>query len=347
MGQAKSESKKQVFSRLGWVLILSQLVTLGVVWGAEQIYRLYLGIRAPELDYVSLMRLLQSNGWALMLGAVAGVLPCLKLRLTPRTSQLTGYLTRTRKSISFSMVFVCVLLVMGLQNIASLLTLPMEAAANSMGWSFMDAYTSVASMSDTVSLFLYTVLIAPLCEELVYRGFVLRALAPYGKIFGMVVAALLFGLMHGNIIQLPSALLCGFLFGYVTLEYSLPASILIHTLNNLMAEAMNWLQSADEVTAAAVNQAVFSFGLVALLLYITKFWRPLVYYIRTNRTQKGTLWSFFTTLPVLFLLIYLVILTGLSVTPVDAAGCPFQTKVKFMKSRGMYAAFPYMSGIAH
>ncbi|MDO4669707.1 MAG: hypothetical protein Q4A63_07795 [Butyricicoccus pullicaecorum] len=83
-----------------------------------------------------------------------------------------------------------------------------------------------------------------------------------------------------------------------------------------MAEAMNWLQSADEVTAAAVNQAVFSFGLVALLLYITKFWRPLVYYIRTNRTQKGTLWSFFTTLPVLFLLIYLVILTGLSVTPV-------------------------------
>ena len=178
MGQAKSESKKQVFARLGWVLILSQLITLGVVWGAEQIYRLYLGIRAPELDYVSLVRLLRSNGWSLMLGAIAGVLPCLKLRLTPRTSQLTGYLTRTRKSISFSMVFVYVLLVMGLQNMASLLTLPMEAAANSMGWSFLDAYTSAASMSDTLSLFLYTVLVAPFCEELIYRGFVLRALAP-------------------------------------------------------------------------------------------------------------------------------------------------------------------------
>lgn len=316
MGQAKSESKKQVFARLGWVLILSQLITLGVVCGAEQIYRLYLGIRAPELDYVSLVRLLRSNGWSLMLGAIAGVLPCLKLRLTPRTSQLTGYLTRTRKSISFSMVFVYVLLVMGLQNMASLLTLPMEAAANSMGWSFLDAYTSAASMSDTLSLFLYTVLVAPFCEELIYRGFVLRALAPYGKIFGMVVAALLFGLMHGNIIQFPSALLCGFLFGYVTLEYSLPASMLIHALNNLAAEAISWLQSTDEVTAAAVNQAVFSFGLVALLLYVTKFWRSFVRYFRANRTEKGTLWHFVTTLPILLLLIYLVLLTGLSITPI-------------------------------
>ena len=206
------------------------------------------------------------------------------------------------------MVFVYVLLVMGLQNMASLLTLPMEAAANSMGWSFLDAYTSAASMSDTLSLFLYTVLVAPFCEELIYRGFVLRALAPYGKIFGMVVAALLFGLMHGNIIQFPSALLCGFLFGYVTLEYPLPASMLIHALNNLAAEAISWLQSTDEVTAAAVNQAVFSFGLVALLLYVTKFWRSFVRYFRANRTEKGTLWRFVTTLPILLLLIYLVLL---------------------------------------
>lgn len=315
MGQAKSESKKQVFLRLGWVLILSQLLTLGAVWSAEQIYRLYLGLRAPELDYVSLVRLLQSNGWALMLGALAGVLPCLKLRLTPRLSQLTGYLTRVHQHISFSMVFVCVLLVMGLQNIASLLTLPMEAAANNLGWSFMDAYASAAGMSNTVSLLIYTVLIAPFCEELIYRGFVLRCLAPYGKIFGMVVASLLFGLMHGNIIQLPSALLCGFLFGYVALEYSLPASMLIHTLNNLTAEAMSWLQSTDEVTATAVNQAVFSLGLVALLLYLTKFWKPFVRYLRRNRTEKGTILAFLTTLPIVLLLIYLVVLTGMSITP--------------------------------
>lgn len=316
MGQAKRESKKQVFYRLGWVLILSQFVTLAAVWGTEQLYRLYLGIRSPELDYVSLIRLLRSNGWALMLGAVAGVLPCLRLRLTPRLGQLTGYLTRVRRPITFSMVFVCILLVMGLQNIASLLTLPMEAMANNWGWSFMDAYASTAGMSATVSMVIYTVLIAPFCEELVYRGFVLRCLAPYGKIFGVVIASLLFGLMHGNIIQLPSALLCGFLFGYVALEYSLPASMLIHALNNLLAEGMRWLQSADEVTATAVNQAVFSFGLVALLLYLTKFHRPLHAYLRMNHAEKGTIWAFLTSVPILLLFLYLIVLTGISITPI-------------------------------
>lgn len=316
MGQEKSESKKQVFYRLGWVLILSQLLTLATVWGAEQMYRLYLGMRSPELDYVSLIRLLRSNGWSLMLGAIAGTLPCLKLGLTPRLGQLTGYLTRVRRHISFSMIFTCVLLVIGLQNIASLLTIPMEAIANQWGWSFMDAYASVSGMSGTHSLVLYTILIAPFCEELVYRGFVLRCLAPYGNIFGMVVASLLFGLMHGNIIQLPSALFCGFLFGYIALEYSLPASILIHILNNLLAEGMSWLQATDEVTSAAVNQAVFSFGLVALLLYLTRCYKPLWRYIHANRIQKGTLWAFFTSPPMLLLFFYLVILTGMSISPV-------------------------------
>lgn len=315
MGQGKSESKKQVFFRLGWVLILSQFLTLGVVWGAEQLYRLYLGIHSPELDYVSLIRLLRSNGWALMLGAAAGILPCLKLGLTPRLGQLTGYLTRVHRRISFSMVFSCVLLVVGLQNIASLLTIPIEAIANQWGWSFTDAYASVSGMSSTLSLALYTVLVAPFCEELIYRGFVLRCLAPYGKIFGMVIASLLFGLMHGNIIQLPSALLCGVLFGYVALEYSLPASMLIHTLNNLLAESMNWLQATDEVTAAAVNQAVLSFGLVALLLCLTKCYKTIWHYICTNRVQKGTRWAFFTSLPMLLLFLYLIILTGISITP--------------------------------
>lgn len=315
MGQAKSESKKQVFYRLGWVLILSQFIMLCTVWGAEQVYRLYLSVTQPKLDYMSIMRLLQANGWSLTLGAIASVFPCLLLRLTPHTRQLTGYLTRMRKHISFPMLLVSILLVMGLQNIASLLTLPMETIANHWGWSFMNAYASAVGTSDTVSMLLYTVLIAPFCEELVYRGFVLRCLAPYGKIFGMVVASLLFGLMHGNIIQLPTALLCGFLFGYVALEYSLPASMLIHVLNNLTAETMSWLQSVDEVTAAAINQALLSFGLVALLLFLTQFWKPLRQYIRENRTEKGTILTFIFTLPILLLILYLIILTALSITP--------------------------------
>lgn len=316
MEQARGKSKREVFSRLGWVLILSQLIVLGVVWGAEQVYRLYLGVRQPELDYVSLLRLLRSNGWTLALGALAGVLPCYLLHLTPKAGQLAGYLTRVRRRTTPTVVIVCLFLVMGLQNIAALITLPLEAAANLWGWSFVDAYTSLVSNADTTSMLIYTVLIAPICEELVYRGFVMRYLEGYGRAFSMVVASLLFGLMHGNIIQLPSALLCGILFGYVAMEYSLPASMLIHALNNLISEGLNWLQAADEVTAAAVNQAVISFGLVMFLLFVMH-WQPSIRgYIRQNRTEKGTIWTFIGSLPILLLIAYLVILTALSIKQV-------------------------------
>lgn len=316
MEQDKGESKREAFSRLGWVLIVSQLIVLGVVWGAEQVYRMYLGVRQPELDYVSLLRLLRSNGWTLALGAMAGVVPCYLLHLTPKAGQLAGYLTRVRKKTTPTMVLVCLFLVMGLQNIATLVTLPLEATANAWGWSFVDAYASVAGNAGTISMMVYTVLVAPICEELVYRGFVMRYLEQYGKVFAMIVASLLFGLMHGNIIQLPSALLCGILFGYVALEYSLPASILVHALNNLMAESMTWLQAADEVTAAAVNQAIISFGLVAFLLYVTQWWQPIRGYMRANRTEKGTIWAFVSSLPILLLMAYLVVLTALSIKPI-------------------------------
>lgn len=316
MGQARGESKREVFSRLGWVLIVSQLVMLGVVWGAEQVYRMYLGVWQPELDYVSLLRLLRSNGWTLALGALASVLPCCLLGLTPKVGQLTGYFTRVRKKTTPTVVVVCLFLVMGLQNIATLLTLPLEAAANAWGWSFVDAYASVVSNAGTMSMVVYTVLVAPICEELVYRGFVMRYLEQYGKMFAMIVASLLFGLMHGNIIQLPSALLCGILFGYVALEYSLPASMLVHALNNLTAEGMTWLQASDEVTAAMVNQAIISFGLVAFLLYVTQWWQPIRGYIRAHRTEKGTIWAFVSSLPILLLMAYLVVLTALSIKPI-------------------------------
>ncbi len=316
MEQARAESKSEVFSRLGWVLILSQLVVLAAVWGGEQVYRMYLGVRQPQLDYVSLLRLLRSNGWTLALGALAGVLPCYLLRLTPKLRQLTGYLTRVRKRTTPAVVVVCLFLVMGLQNLATLITLPMEAIANLWGWSFVDAYASLVGHAGTTSMAIYTVLIAPICEELVYRGFVMRYLERYGRVFAMVVASLLFGLMHGNIIQLPSALLCGILFGYVAMEYSLPASMLIHALNNLISEGLTWLQAADEVTAAAINQAVISFGLVAFLLFVMH-WQPSIRgYMRENRTEKGTIWAFVISLPILLLIVYLVVLTALSIKQV-------------------------------
>ena len=73
---------------------------------------------------------------------------------------------------------------------------------------------------------------APVTEELLFRGAVLRSLQPYGKRFAIFCSALLFGLVHQNLTQTPFAFGFGLLAGYVAVEYSILWSMSLHILNN-------------------------------------------------------------------------------------------------------------------
>lgn len=84
----------------------------------------------------------------------------------------------------------------------------------------------------SVSLALYTAVAAPVTEELLFRGAVLRSLQPYGKRFAIFCSALLFGLVHQNLTQTPFAFGFGLLAGYVAVEYSILWSMSLHILNN-------------------------------------------------------------------------------------------------------------------
>lgn len=91
----------------------------------------------------------------------------------------------------------------------------------------------------TVSLALYTAVAAPVTEELLFRGAVLRSLQPYGKRFAIFCSALLFGLVHQNLTQTPFAFGFGLLAGYVAVEYSILWSMSLHILNNAVL-ALGW-----------------------------------------------------------------------------------------------------------
>lgn len=85
-----------------------------------------------------------------------------------------------------------------------------------------------------LSELLFAGIIGPVVEEIVYRGFVMRRLEPHGKAFAIVTSAILFGLMHGNPIQLISAGLGGLVLGYAAMRYGILWSILLHIFNNLV-----------------------------------------------------------------------------------------------------------------
>lgn len=81
-------------------------------------------------------------------------------------------------------------------------------------------------------------LLAPVCEELVFRGAALRALLRWTPRHWLAIAisALLFALIHANPIQMPHAFLIGLLLGWLYYRTdSIVPGIVYHWVNNSIA----------------------------------------------------------------------------------------------------------------
>ena len=94
-----------------------------------------------------------------------------------------------------------------------------------------------------LNLFTYA-LLPGIVEELVFRGWILGSLRPFGERRALVLSALIFGLMHGNLTQLPFALLLGLLFGFLYLRTGrLWVGMVIHMLNNALSVVLDYINA--------------------------------------------------------------------------------------------------------
>ena len=90
------------------------------------------------------------------------------------------------------------------------------------------------------ALLVKRVLIVPVCEELFFRGYLLPALSPQGRLRASVIVSLCFALMHGSALTAHAAL--GLLLCLLTIQTgSLLAPILVHAGCNLALTALGAL----------------------------------------------------------------------------------------------------------
>ncbi|MEG2295123.1 MAG: type II CAAX endopeptidase family protein, partial [Oscillospiraceae bacterium] len=66
------------------------------------------------------------------------------------------------------------------------------------------------SVIEFVAFFTFVCIVAPFTEEFIFRGVLLATLRKYGDLFAIVITSILFSLVHGNLGQIPSALIIGF-----------------------------------------------------------------------------------------------------------------------------------------
>ncbi len=102
--------------------------------------------------------------------------------------------------------------------------------------------------------------IPALVEELAFRGIALGVLRKYGDGFAIVVSALLFGMLHGNFIQIPFAFCMGLILGYsVVRTGSIVPAIVIHFINNAMSCLLSYYMTT--VGAGGIWFTVFLYAL--------------------------------------------------------------------------------------
>lgn len=129
----------------------------------------------------------------------------------------------------------CVLILLGLSlNFIAGGIINLLPAALSQGYSENTAYVL---RGNTISTVVFIAVITPLLEEVFFRGIIQRKLAYcLGDYRGLVAAALVFGLMHFNIIWSIYTAVIGFFIGAIYIYYgSVLPGALVHCVFNLVS----------------------------------------------------------------------------------------------------------------
>lgn len=223
--------KKDV-SRLARALTVYEIILMLVAVVYIIIYTVYALLpQSPITSEADIMNALMSSGLSSILGCAAGLLLINRYR---RKSQSPNAIMAQGKKMDAKSFLAILTVFMSTQLIFMLASWLGESALNFFGYTMQAEIDTATQTSTTFSMLIYVSLIGPIAEEFVFRGVALRALERYGKVFAIVVSAILFGCFHANLMQGMFAIIVGIILGYVTIEYSIRWAILLHIFNNFI-----------------------------------------------------------------------------------------------------------------
>lgn len=291
---------RRQFGTIGWVMIayymlMNILVALSMSLDVvkQTLWASLNGDFSGSLDMGAIL----GNAWGYLITVLTG----LAILHGWKGPDFWREISVREKPIRPGVVFCLLSLLMGAQMVNSLWVSLLELVLNQFGLSIMPLLENVSGDTDTLSMFLYASILAPISEEILFRGYVLRALRPYGRRFAILGSALLFGLFHGNLLQTPYALLAGLVLGYTAVEYSLGWAVFLHVFNNLvLADLLTRLTAGwSDMAYSVLNLVLFGgFFLVSLGILVKKR-REISTYRNGEWMDRRCLKCFFTSSGVL------------------------------------------------
>ena len=314
---------KRYLSTSGWAILIYNFIINAAVIGfvmVDVFKQLFQGIIMG--DYASIENALAQSAesaWGYFLAAAVGF-GILLIWKKPRF--LRAEIFAKGAPMKFGDFFTVLCVFVAGQTIFQLCAIGLELIFNAFGYSMALGIESLQVDPDNLSMFLYGGILAPVTEEILFRGLVQRSLLPFGKKFAILMSSIAFGLYHGNLIQAPYAFAVGLVLGYVAAEYNIVWAMVLHMINNLvLCDVLYRLLGSlpEETVGLIVWSIILAFTVMAIILLIVKR-KNIAAWMRSNRLIGAYVGCYFSCAGTIAMLLVLganlIFTTFMMLTPI-------------------------------
>lgn len=116
---------------------------------------------------------------------------------------------------------------------------------------------------------IYSCLIAPVTEELFFRGALMKIFSKSNQRFGIFASAVFFGFAHENIPQFVLAVLVGIFFGHIDMKHnSILPSVVVHIFLNTLVTVTSYI-GEDSAGKIGVSMLILLCALIGMFMLIS------------------------------------------------------------------------------
>ena len=242
---------------VGMTVYMVCTLVLGVV------YQVVISLISPTLGYNTNLMMLAND---LITYGISPLLLWLILRPLPVAVPRERGLTPRRMG---KLVLEAIGLMYSVNLLTSLLISFISILSGRDMGNLLDNATAGLSLG---AMFIYMVIVAPICEELIFRRMVFRRLLPMGENFAIVMSALLFALFHSNLFQVFYAFVLGVLFGCVVVKTGrIRYTIGLHMLLNLLGSVVIFALEPYELATTLYTVLIYVLTALGLVVFFRDF----------------------------------------------------------------------------
>lgn len=256
-------------------LIMSNTLILGLLTLVQHIVMKLEGIDYSEATYqyiAGLETFMSESSISIGLNMLV-LLLCSTLAFVIGSSltrvKISSYFENS-SGITFGKMVVYCLITFFIRYVGGFAGAVFEIIFNGVDMSVGTEMTSYQNTRTIIVTAVYACIVAPVIEELLCRGFVLKNLSRVSQRFGIMVSALFFGLMHGNVNQFIFGFIFGIFLAQIDIKHnSLLPSIIVHSFANTFSIVLSYSGVLDnQFSAMITGLAMFLLAIIGTVFFL-------------------------------------------------------------------------------